>query len=325
MGDQRDGGIAWTDQTWNPTRGCSRVSEGCRNCYAESVALVPADQSDAYRHWWLAYTEARAELDKVRAGLDAATGEAARIIGELKAQRDDASTKLRRFCEAVARLADDETGLSVGEPTDEHLERIGRALSERRADLDAMEEERDSIRELRAEVHAERRATKAEKYNYAGAMADIAEMCRLMGEPDASAPVKAAQRWARERDAALAATADWRATMVQREVAAQMRDADATIERLEAERDEARARALDFTAATLQLRAEVARLHGGLHPDEPDTIARCADVAKAEADRHDKSVSHYRADEHNSATNSARNLAWVARRIEAAIRKLGES
>src|SRR5262245_4229019 len=24
--------------TWNPTRGCSRVSEGCRNCYAEQFA-----------------------------------------------------------------------------------------------------------------------------------------------------------------------------------------------------------------------------------------------------------------------------------------------
>ena len=31
-------GIEWTDATWNPLRGCSRVSEGCRNCYAESVA-----------------------------------------------------------------------------------------------------------------------------------------------------------------------------------------------------------------------------------------------------------------------------------------------
>jgi protein gp37 len=32
-------GIAWTDATWNPVRGCSRVSEGCRNCYAERVAV----------------------------------------------------------------------------------------------------------------------------------------------------------------------------------------------------------------------------------------------------------------------------------------------
>ncbi len=29
--------ISWTDDTWNPVYGCSRVSEGCRNCYAESV------------------------------------------------------------------------------------------------------------------------------------------------------------------------------------------------------------------------------------------------------------------------------------------------
>jgi len=30
--------IEWTDATWNPIRGCTRVSEGCRNCYAERVA-----------------------------------------------------------------------------------------------------------------------------------------------------------------------------------------------------------------------------------------------------------------------------------------------
>ena len=36
MGDRT--GIEWTEATWNPLRGCSRVSEGCRNCYAEAVA-----------------------------------------------------------------------------------------------------------------------------------------------------------------------------------------------------------------------------------------------------------------------------------------------
>jgi protein gp37 len=30
--------IEWTEATWNPIRGCSRVSEGCRNCYAERIA-----------------------------------------------------------------------------------------------------------------------------------------------------------------------------------------------------------------------------------------------------------------------------------------------
>lgn len=27
--------IQWTDETWNPVTGCTRVSEGCRNCYIE--------------------------------------------------------------------------------------------------------------------------------------------------------------------------------------------------------------------------------------------------------------------------------------------------
>lgn len=30
--------IEWTDETWNPTVGCSRVSSGCDNCYAIGVA-----------------------------------------------------------------------------------------------------------------------------------------------------------------------------------------------------------------------------------------------------------------------------------------------
>ena len=30
--------IEWTTETWNPTVGCSRVSAGCENCYAERVA-----------------------------------------------------------------------------------------------------------------------------------------------------------------------------------------------------------------------------------------------------------------------------------------------
>lgn len=27
--------IEWTDEVWNPVTGCSKVSEGCKNCYAE--------------------------------------------------------------------------------------------------------------------------------------------------------------------------------------------------------------------------------------------------------------------------------------------------
>jgi len=30
--------IEWTEVTWNPTTGCSKVSEGCAHCYAEVMA-----------------------------------------------------------------------------------------------------------------------------------------------------------------------------------------------------------------------------------------------------------------------------------------------
>ena len=30
--------IEWTDATWNPVTGCSKISAGCKNCYAERLA-----------------------------------------------------------------------------------------------------------------------------------------------------------------------------------------------------------------------------------------------------------------------------------------------
>jgi protein gp37 len=30
--------IEWTDATWNPVTGCSKISPGCKNCYAERLA-----------------------------------------------------------------------------------------------------------------------------------------------------------------------------------------------------------------------------------------------------------------------------------------------
>lgn len=40
--------IQWTDATWNPIRGCSVVSEGCKNCYAMKVAARFSDPGMAY-------------------------------------------------------------------------------------------------------------------------------------------------------------------------------------------------------------------------------------------------------------------------------------
>jgi len=30
--------IEWTEQTWNPSAGCTKISSGCKNCYAEIMA-----------------------------------------------------------------------------------------------------------------------------------------------------------------------------------------------------------------------------------------------------------------------------------------------
>jgi protein gp37 len=30
--------IEWTDMTWNPTTGCTKISAGCKNCYAEVMS-----------------------------------------------------------------------------------------------------------------------------------------------------------------------------------------------------------------------------------------------------------------------------------------------
>src|ERR1039458_9369391 len=33
-----DSNIEWTEFTWNPVTGCTKVSQGCKNCYAERMA-----------------------------------------------------------------------------------------------------------------------------------------------------------------------------------------------------------------------------------------------------------------------------------------------
>lgn len=33
-----DSKIEWTDATWNPVRGCTKISPGCKHCYAETFA-----------------------------------------------------------------------------------------------------------------------------------------------------------------------------------------------------------------------------------------------------------------------------------------------
>lgn len=46
MGDKTK--IQWTDASWNPVRGCARVSAGCEHCYAETVARRFSGEGQPY-------------------------------------------------------------------------------------------------------------------------------------------------------------------------------------------------------------------------------------------------------------------------------------
>lgn len=44
-------GIEWTEMTWNPLTGCTKISPGCKNCYAECMARrLKAMGSPNYRN-----------------------------------------------------------------------------------------------------------------------------------------------------------------------------------------------------------------------------------------------------------------------------------
>lgn len=55
MGDRSK--IQWTDMTWNPATGCTKISEGCRNCYAERVAGRLKEMGQAKYANGFTYTE----------------------------------------------------------------------------------------------------------------------------------------------------------------------------------------------------------------------------------------------------------------------------
>ena len=49
--------IEWTDTTWNPVTGCSKVSQGCKNCYAERIFARPYPGRD--------FTDVRTHTDRL--------------------------------------------------------------------------------------------------------------------------------------------------------------------------------------------------------------------------------------------------------------------
>ncbi len=64
-------GIEWTDATWNPVTGCSKVSPGCAHCYAETMALTRLTGKTGYPGlpWTPENAEANVVLRPERLGL----------------------------------------------------------------------------------------------------------------------------------------------------------------------------------------------------------------------------------------------------------------
>lgn len=69
-----DTAISWTDATWNPVTGCTKVSAGCKNCYAERVSkrtfagqfvrLSDADM-DGHEHRPRRFTDVRCHPERL--------------------------------------------------------------------------------------------------------------------------------------------------------------------------------------------------------------------------------------------------------------------
>jgi protein gp37 len=46
--------IEWTDTTWNPVTGCTKLSDGCKNCYAARMAIrLKAMGNDRYKNGFM--------------------------------------------------------------------------------------------------------------------------------------------------------------------------------------------------------------------------------------------------------------------------------
>ncbi len=74
--------IEWTDVTWNPVRGCSRVSEGCRHCYAERIAARFCRPGLPF-HGFAKVTAPRDSLDRVGGRRDGWTGKVELVESKL--------------------------------------------------------------------------------------------------------------------------------------------------------------------------------------------------------------------------------------------------
>lgn len=55
--------IEWTDATWNPVTGCTKVSDGCKHCYAERVWVRLSANHMAERYCGREFTDVQCHAD----------------------------------------------------------------------------------------------------------------------------------------------------------------------------------------------------------------------------------------------------------------------
>lgn len=58
--------IEWTEATWNPVTGCSKVSQGCKHCYAErDWARLSAPRPKPNLYTGRAFTDVRCHPERL--------------------------------------------------------------------------------------------------------------------------------------------------------------------------------------------------------------------------------------------------------------------
>ena len=58
-------GIAWTDASWNPTTGCTKVSQGCKHCYAEREWARLSANPKATAYYGRTFTDVACHEDRL--------------------------------------------------------------------------------------------------------------------------------------------------------------------------------------------------------------------------------------------------------------------
>lgn len=61
--------IEWTDETWNPVTGCTKVSQGCKHCYAEREWGRLSANPKATAYYGRAFTDVRCHPERLSAPL----------------------------------------------------------------------------------------------------------------------------------------------------------------------------------------------------------------------------------------------------------------